>query len=117
MNQPRLKVLRHNLQRIVQTLTIHYQPQKIILFGSMVAGDVGEWSDLDLVVIKETNKPFLQRLKEIALLCQSPVGVDFFVYTPDEFEQMVSEGNTFIIQEVLGKGKIVYERQPTPAMA
>lgn len=83
----------------------------------MAEGGVKVWSDLDLVIIKETTKPFLQRLKEVALLCRSPVGVDFLVYRPSEFEQMIAEGNPFILQEVINKGRVLYERQPVSTVA
>jgi predicted nucleotidyltransferase len=92
------------------TLAAEYRPEKVILFGSMARAAVGEWSDLDLVIIKDTPKPFLQRLKEVALLCRAPVGVDFFVYTPHEFDQMIANRNPFILEEVLRKGKVLYER-------
>jgi uncharacterized protein len=45
------------------------------------------------------------------------VGVDYLVYTPDEFAQMIVEKNPFIIEEVLGKGKVLYERFSAKTMA
>jgi hypothetical protein len=53
----------------------------------------------------------------VALLCRPPVGVDFLVYTPREFAQMIADKNPFIIEEVLRKGKIVYESPANSAMA
>ena len=117
MNAQRQHKLAEALDHILRVLTAQYQPEKIILFGSMANAEVGEWSDLDLVIIKDTPLPFLQRLKEVALLCRAPVGVDYLVYTPDEFEQMIAERNPFILKEVLRKGKVLYERQPIEAMA
>ncbi len=116
MNEERQAKLNQALERILLTLAAEYRPEKVILFGSMAQASVGEWSDLDLVIIKDTPKPFLQRLKEVALLCRAPVGVDFLVYTPNEFAQMVSERNPFILEEVLRKGKVLYERQPSTAV-
>ena len=100
---PRQEQLSSALDRILRTLTAEYRPEKVILFGSMAKNSVGEWSDLDIVVIKETPRPFLQRLREVALLCSPPVGVDFLVYTPQEFADMIASQNSFIIEEVLGK--------------
>jgi predicted nucleotidyltransferase len=116
MHTERYAQLAKVLEHIVQMLTKHYQPDKIILFGSMASGTVSEWSDLDLVIIKDTPRPFLQRLEEVALLCLAPVGVDYLVYTPDEFAQMIAQNNFFIINEVVRKGKVVYERQPAAAV-
>ncbi len=102
--------LKNVLDHILQVLEEQYQPQRVILFGSMASGEVGEWSDIDLAIVKETSEPFLARLKEVALLCQSPVGVDYLVYTPAEFEQLAAEDNPFFQQEILQKGKVLYEQ-------
>ncbi len=117
MNAERQKKLAEALDQILRILTAHYRPEKIILFGSMANANVREWSDLDLVIIKETTQPFLQRLKEVALLCRASVGVDYLVYTPAELAQMMAEKNPFILQEVLRRGKVLYEREPAKAMA
>ena len=116
MNEERQAKLNQALEHILLTLADKYRPEKVILFGSMAQASVGEWSDLDLVIIKDTSQPFLQRLKEVALLCRAPVGVDFLVYTPREFDQMIAERNPFILEEVLRKGKVLYERQSTAAV-
>jgi predicted nucleotidyltransferase len=109
--------LQEALERILQILVAAYQPEKVILFGSFAQADVSEWSDLDLVIIKNTAKPFLERLKEVALLCRPSVGVDFLVYTPTEFAQMQADRNPFILDEIIRKGKVLYERQPAAAVA
>ena len=99
------------LERIVDVLVREYDPQKIILFGSMAGGEIHEWSDIDLVIVKDTPKRFLARLKEVALLCRAPVGVDYLVYTPQEFDLLVSDkDNPFFQQEILGKGQVLYEQ-------
>jgi predicted nucleotidyltransferase len=117
MNKERQAILNNTLRQISPVLQKEVQPQKIILFGSMAPGDVHEWSDLDLVIIKETKQPFVQRSEEIALLCLAPIGVDYLVYTPAEFKQMVADKNPFILEEIIKKGKILYEREPATAMA
>ena len=99
------------LEEIVKVLVTEYDPQKVILFGSMAGGEIHEWSDIDLVIVKDTPKRFLARLKEVALLCRAPVGVDYLVYTPQEFERLASDkGNPFFQREILEKGRVLYER-------
>jgi uncharacterized protein len=117
MSNERQARLAQCLAQILKTLTREYHPEKVILFGSMASGVVFEWSDLDLAIIKETSLPFLQRLKEVALLCRAPVGVDYLVYTPEEFARMVQSGNPFILEEVVRKGKVVYEQRPVGTVA
>ena len=88
-----------------------YEPEKIIIFGSYARGEADEYSDLDFVVIKKTNKRFLQRLIDVALLIDDDLGqVDVFVYTPEEFQRMIEDGNPFI-ENVLKEGRVVYEKE------
>lgn len=117
MNKERHQKLAKALDSIRTTLIHHYQPEKIILFGSMADNNISEWSDLDLAVIKDTAKPFYQRLREVALLCLPLVSVDFLVYTPDEFAQMIADKNPFIVEEIVNKGKVIYARESTKTMA
>ncbi|MBU2431842.1 MAG: nucleotidyltransferase domain-containing protein, partial [Proteobacteria bacterium] len=64
-----------------------------------------------LVVVKETEEKFIKRLKEVALMTRPKVGVDFLVYTPTEFKRMQERMNYFVLDEVIGRGKVIYDRQ------
>jgi uncharacterized protein len=117
MDKQRQTTLQQAVTNILHTLVDQYQPEKIILFGSLATGEVHPWSDLDLLIVKETAQPFLARSEEVALLCMAPVGVDYLVYTPAELHKMISEQNQFVLEEVLQKGKLLYEREPSAEMA
>jgi HEPN domain-containing protein/predicted nucleotidyltransferase len=86
-----------------------YGPEKIILFGSAARGDTDEYSGLDLIVIKKTDKRFVERLVEAGSFIPTDLSVDVFVYTPEEFQSMIEEGNPFI-EEALKDGKVLYEK-------
>jgi predicted nucleotidyltransferase len=101
--------LQRELDRWLPLLIAHHQPDRIILFGSYSAGQISEWSDLDLVIIAETQAPFLDRTRQVLELLKPKVGVDVLVYTPQEFEQMSRE-RAFVRQEIVTKGKVIYER-------
>ena len=105
----RSSLLQSELRRYLRILRTHYQPERVILFGSLAAGSSGEWSDIDLVIIKETNCRFLDRSKEVIQLLKPLVGIDILVYTPTEMEQL-SRDRGFVRSEIQGKGKIIYER-------
>jgi len=107
--QERRALLERELNRWLPLLIAHEQPYKIILFGSYCAGQVSEWSDLDLVIIKETNAPFLDRTRQVLELLKPQVGLDVLVYTPKEFEQLCQE-RAFVRQEIVAKGKVIYEQ-------
>jgi predicted nucleotidyltransferase len=76
----------------------------------MSDGKIHEWSDLDLVIIKDTDKSFYERVREVATICDSDVSVHFFVYTPQELTQLKQEGHFFVNHEVIDKGMVLYER-------
>lgn len=96
------------VKKIVDCL-IRYDPERIILFGSYARGEADEYSDLDVVVIKQTEQRFLERLIEAARCLDNDLGkVDVFVYTWEEFEEMKQSGNPFI-EQVLAEGIVIYE--------
>jgi len=45
--QGRQKSLKEELDRIVSVIQSEYDPEKIVLFGSLVSETVHEWSDID----------------------------------------------------------------------
>jgi predicted nucleotidyltransferase len=98
------------IQKIVECLK-RYEPEKVIVFGSFARGEADEQSDVDLVVIKQTDKRFLERLLEVAKLLDNDLGkVDVFVYTREEFEEMRRRQNPFIAK-VITEGRTIYPVQ------
>lgn len=85
-----------------------FDPEKIILFGSLARGDWDEISDIDLIVVYRTDKTFLDRLKELYLSWNIPKAVDILAYTPGEFEKMMNESS--FVAEAVKEGEVLYER-------
>lgn len=97
-----------NLDRLVEILR-PYGPQKIILFGSRARGEGDEQSDYDIVVIKRTEAPFLDRLAAmVPYRLAFGRAVDILVYTPEEFERMAEQGLGWVIRQ---EGITVYEER------
>ena len=48
--------VQRTIEQIAQRLIESYQPQRIILFGSMAYGEPNDDSDIDLLVVKETTE-------------------------------------------------------------
>ncbi len=111
----RLELLEAELERFVEVAAEEFGAERIILFGSLAraleSGEeaLDEWSDLDLVVVAETEQSFYERIKRLMRRVRPRVGADVLVYTPSEWERMKSE-RRFIKREVLEKGRVVYER-------
>ena len=83
--------------------------KRAILFGSYARGEADEYSDVDLVIIKETGLPFLDRDTDFQGLFEATrKALQILVYTPDEFERMRAGGNPFILN-VIKDGVVIYE--------
>lgn len=95
------------LKRIGNVLVKKYKPEKVIVFGSCALNKTHKWSDLDIVVVKNTKKRFADRIEEVLGLVNPKEATDFLVYTPSEFNEM-AKNNYFIRDEVLKKGKVIY---------
>jgi predicted nucleotidyltransferase len=56
------------------------------VIGSFARGTADAWSDVDLVVVMPTDKPFVERPRDLLdVLDAVPLATDLFVYTPEEF--------------------------------
>lgn len=96
------------LRRIVEQLRTRYAPERILVFGSAARGDVREDSDIDLLVVKRTDKRWLDRGVEALLAIDSDLPVDVVVYTPEEFEARSRAGNpTF--RRILAEARTLYD--------
>ena len=89
-----------------------YRPERIILFGSAAAGTADADSDIDLLVVKQTDDGYFDRLGKVRRVLDTWQPLDVFVLTPQELEKAVTENRYFVVEEILRKGRVVYERQP-----
>ena len=97
------------MERIVSQISHNYSPEKIILFGSLATGDAAAARDIDLLVIKETDKNPWQRTREVNRLFDHTAPVDLLVYTPEEIKARI-EMNDFFILDIMEHSRVVYER-------
>jgi len=98
--------LEAELRRIVAELP-HLGVTKAILFGSLASGTVGQASDLDLILVTPSEERFTRRLEHFYRALNPSVGLDLFVYTPEEFRVM-AESNSFL-RAAIARGEVVYE--------
>jgi len=109
----RAALLQDELARFTREIVPRMKPRQILLFGSLATGKIHEWSDLDLVIVADTSLPFLDRVKEVMTLFHPRVGMDVLVYTPEEWDTLIRE-RPFIREEIVEKGKVIYERPSDP---
>ena len=98
------------LGEIVHRLVTGLQPQKIILFGSYVYGTPSTDSDVDLLVIVDTQARPVDRYVRVSRLLQPrPFPLDLLVKTPEEIAQALDREDNFIC-EIMTRGRVLYER-------
>ncbi|MBI2858543.1 MAG: nucleotidyltransferase domain-containing protein [Chloroflexi bacterium] len=100
------------ISEVVDTLKREYQPEKIILFGSYAYGKPNRDSDIDLFIIKETDKERVDRIGEVMRLLHDSrreISIEPLVYTPIEVKKRLAIGDQFV-EEVIEKGEVLYAR-------
>jgi predicted nucleotidyltransferase len=80
---------------------------KVILFGSMARGDVGPESDVDLLLVKDTQDRFMDRLDEFYRTVAPDVAVDVLVYTPEEFRELVKSRS--FVRQAVEEGVVLFD--------
>jgi len=98
------------INEIVNKIGSKFNPDKILLFGSYASGNPGKDSDLDLLIIQESDQPRHYRGFEIRKsLIGIGVPMDIIVYTPKEFNAEKTKEFSFI-NKVIKSSKTLYER-------
>ena len=98
------------LRTVVRSILSIGQPEKIVLFGSWARGDARRDSDLDLLIIEESDLPRHQRSPRYYLaLADVFPAKDIVVYTPAEVEEWSAVPNAFVTA-ALREGKVLHAR-------
>lgn len=96
------------LQTITTRIAEALHPQKIILFGSWAREEQNAQSDIDLLVIQESELPRPQRYAQVRRLFWGiGVPLDILVYTPEEFARYQDVPGSFT-HTVAREGRVLY---------
>ena len=77
------------------------------LFGSHARGTAGDGSDIDVIVVAPTERPFVDRFRDyLPAIVDAGVGVDLLVYTPEEFARMQAEERPFLVDALAGARQV-----------
>jgi len=108
---------RHLVEEITERLK-KLKPYKVILFGSYAKGTATENSDLDVLVVLDSNErsknfdEFIERGKPVSAAVREfrkTMPMDLIVYTLAEFEYLREEKD-FFVEEIIENGTVLYEK-------
>jgi len=102
--------VRKTITDIVEGIIKGYKPKKVILFGSYAYGEPAEDSDIDLLIIKNTDKRPIDRWVEVKRLLRDKnrmLPVSPLVYTEKEIEERIAVKD-FFVEEIFEKGEVLY---------
>lgn len=102
-------ITKQQISEVTKRIVESFKPQKIILFGSYASGTPTEESDLDLLIIKDSDSPSRQQNRKVRqIISDLRVPVDVIVKTPEEFQTYKDIIGT-IIYPANKFGKVIYE--------
>ena len=102
-----------NVEAVLQRLIDAYDPERVILFGSHATGAAERESDIDLLIVKETDRrPTDRRIEVERLLSDRRIPLDILVYTPQELRDLYAAGSPFV-EDVIETGRVLYMRKAT----
>lgn len=96
------------LDKIVREIVTKYQPEKVILFGSVARGAETEDSDYDFFIVKR-DIPYrgIDRHYDLMKRIRYRHASDFLICTPAEVEKRLALGDPFI-REIMAQGRVLY---------
>ena len=97
-----------DIRKIVAQIVAGFHPQKVILFGSHAYATATEDSDVDLLVLIETDEKPLHVAAHIAAAIDHPFPLDILVTTPAQFKAALERRGNFVTQ-IQATGVVLYE--------
>jgi predicted nucleotidyltransferase len=99
------------IRAVVDKIVQDFDPDKVILFGSYAYGRPTIDSDVDVLIVMESDeRPAARASRIIGALAGKTFPMDIIVRTPKELEQRLDVGD-FFFEEIVERGKVLYERR------
>lgn len=93
---------------VARRIGASFRPLRIVLFGSYAYGDPTPDSDVDMLVIMDTDLSETDQAVEIILVIEPRFGLDLLVRTPRSLDRRLALGDPFL-REVVERGEVIYE--------
>ncbi len=100
-------LLRSEVERLTEELC-RLGAKKIVLFGSMARGRLDLFTDIDLLVVMDSDLPFVERSGWVYRKLMPRVEADIIVYTEEEFKALKDRP---FLRKALAEGVVRYEKK------
>lgn len=97
-----------DIRKIVWQIVQQFHPEKVILFGSYAYGEPSADSDVDLLVVMDTDDNPLRTAASIAAAIDHPFPLDILVWEPQQLIDSLARRGNFATQ-VTTRGETLYE--------
>ena len=99
-----------DIEELGRRIGREFNAERVILFGSYARGTVTSDSDVDLLVVADTELPPRERYSAARrLVADAPASFDIIVKTPEEYARWRSVVN-HIVYFADKYGRVLYER-------
>ena len=103
-------VAQTDIEQVARDIGEAADAERVVLFGSHATGHASDSSDVDLLVIAESDQPRHKRSRELYRRTRPQhFAMDILVYTPEEVRRGSRTPASFVSQ-ILREGKTVYVR-------
>jgi uncharacterized protein len=97
-----------DIREIVQQIVERFRPQKVVLFGTHAQGKATKESDVDLLIVMDSDEHTLHTAARISAAIDHPFPLDIIVFRPSDLEASLKRKGVFAT-EVMTKGVVLYE--------
>jgi len=96
------------IRQVVHQIVGYCHPQRVVVFGSYADGTPTPDSDVDLLVVMDTEEPPLHAAARIAAAVDHPFPLDILVVRPEALMDALARKASFATA-VMTKGTVLYE--------
>ena len=100
---------REDIERVAREIAEKFDPERIILFGSYAYGTPSDDSDVDLLVVMDTEEDPVEVAVRVRLALDVHFPMDLLVRTPETLRQRI-EWEDWFLREIVEKGEVLYEK-------
>lgn len=102
-------VVQEKIKTVIRNIARGYDPERIIIFGPYATGEWEEGEPVDMIILKETDEDFEERLERLKPYYADGLAVNPIVLTEEEVHMNLA-ADSELINEVIREGIVVYER-------